>query len=58
VDWNGEDCAWCFDPATETALVTVHGDQREIDLCDRHLREILTGARPIPGSGSPLVDPR
>jgi hypothetical protein len=58
VDWNGQECAWCFDPATETALVTVRGDQREVDLCDRHLQEVLTGARPIRGTSPPLPEPR
>jgi hypothetical protein len=58
VDLNGEECAWCFDPAIETAVVTVRGDQREIDLCDRHLQEVLTGARPIRGTTPPLAGPR
>jgi hypothetical protein len=57
VDWTGEDCAWCFDPAVETALVTVRGDQREVDLCDRHLQEVLTGARPIHDAKPHLPDP-
>jgi hypothetical protein len=57
VDWTGHECAWCFDPATETALVTAQGDQSEVDLCDRHLQEVLTGARPIRGT-PPLPDPR
>jgi hypothetical protein len=56
VDPNGEECAWCFDPAIETAVVRVRGDQREIDLCDRHLREVLTGARPISGTSRTRIE--
>ena len=43
-----EDCAWCFDPAIATVLVQVtsRGDEHEVDFCERHLEELLTGARP------------
>ena len=43
-----EDCAWCFDPATATVLVQVtpRGDEHEVDFCERHIEELLTGARP------------
>ncbi len=47
---NGEleSCAWCFDQATATVLVQVtpRGDEHEVDFCDRHIEELLTGARP------------
>jgi hypothetical protein len=43
-------CAWCFDPSAETVAVQVgdEGTEIELDLCSRHVNELLEGSRPAP----------
>ena len=41
-------CAWCFGPASETVAVDVSGDRYELDLCPRHLEELLIDAEAKP----------
>ena len=43
-------CAWCFDPAVESATVMVGESRYEVDFCGRHVDELLQGAR---GAGGP-----
>jgi hypothetical protein len=54
-----DDCVWCFDPATQTAVVAVGVSELEVDLCDRHLQELLEGARTLAPetAGRPAVPP-
>jgi hypothetical protein len=40
------ECAWCFDPSQETVTALVRGKELELDLCLRHLDELLAGSRP------------
>lgn len=41
-------CAWCFDPSAETIEVVIgeDGPEHELDLCARHLSELLNDSRP------------
>ncbi len=39
------DCAWCLLPAVETATLDVGGEEYELDLCSRHMEELISGSR-------------
>jgi hypothetical protein len=39
------DCAWCSLPAVETATLVVGGEEFELDLCDQHIDELISGSR-------------
>lgn len=41
-------CAWCFDPSIETVTVSLATAREEVDLCARHLAELLEGSREAP----------
>jgi hypothetical protein len=41
-------CARCDDPADGWALVDTGEGSYRLDLCERHLGEMLDGARPVP----------
>jgi hypothetical protein len=40
-------CAWCFDAATESVTATVADERFEIDLCDKHVAELLESSREV-----------
>lgn len=42
-------CAWCFDPSAETIALVIgdDGPEIELDLCARHVSELLQGSRPM-----------
>jgi hypothetical protein len=42
---EGSDCAWCLLPAVEAATLVVGGEEFELDLCGRHMEELISGSR-------------
>jgi hypothetical protein len=38
---------WCFDHSIETITAVAGGSSHELDLCARHLHEVLSGARAV-----------
>jgi hypothetical protein len=50
-------CARCHEPAT-TVVIGFSAVTAYVDLCERHLADLLRGARPAEPAGSAVPEPR
>ena len=39
-------CGHCGQTPVQTITLELHGEELELNVCDRHMRDVLRGARP------------